>query len=89
MAANFQPIAIRPQMVGVVDHPRREPEQFPLHRRKRFQLFKFRFYRPHLIHVASLEQSRRHGNHWISMARIWRIQKDAAPQQRLEHSAFR
>ena len=42
MPADLQPIAIRPQMVGVMDHPGGQPEQFLLDRREIFQLPQFR-----------------------------------------------
>ena len=30
MSADLQPVAVRADVVGVVDHPRREPEQLAL-----------------------------------------------------------
>jgi len=32
MAADLKPIPARPQVIGVMDHPRRQPEHFPLQR---------------------------------------------------------
>ena len=30
MTADFEPVAVRPEMVGVVDHPGGKPKQLPL-----------------------------------------------------------
>ena len=38
MAANLEPVAARPHVVGVVDHPRREPQHFALERLERLEL---------------------------------------------------
>ena len=63
MPADLKPIAIRPQMVGVMDHPGGQPQQFLLDRREIFQLAQFRLDRPHFVHAGRLVQSAGHGNH--------------------------
>jgi hypothetical protein len=56
VAADFQAVAVGAQMVGVMDHPGGQPEQFLLHRRQRVQGFPTRFDRPHLVHGGSVAQ---------------------------------
>jgi hypothetical protein len=46
-------------MVGVVDHPGGQPEQFPLDRRQRIQRQKFFLDWTYLVHAARLARKRR------------------------------
>lgn len=57
MPADLQPLGVGADMVGVVDHPRGEPDQLALDLRQCFQFPQALSDRPYLVHAQILDQS--------------------------------